>query len=284
MTTEKSFKPTSGYLMLTLSLLLLVATVVLFVLRFPIGGAALSVALILVLSGFFVVDPNDSKVLILMGSYTGTVREAGFFWANPFNMKKRVSLRAMNLNGTPLKVNDKIGNPIEIAAVIVWQVADTAKAAFDVENYENYVRIQSEAAVRHLAGSFPYDNLEDEDAGITLRGGADKVSDMLQEELNTKLSQAGIQVTDARISHLAYASEIAGAMLQRQQATAVVAARKQIVEGAVGMVEMALAKLSEREIVHLDEERKAGMVSNLLVVLCADRAVSPVVNTGTLYN
>lgn len=284
MTTEKIIKPTSGYLMLALTFILLIVGVVLFPLRMPIpAGIILLLDLVLIL-GFIVVNPNESNVLTLMGTYVGSITDAGFFWANPFTVKKKVSLRAMNLNGVPLKVNDKIGNPIEIAAVIVWQVADTAKAAFDVENYENYVKVQSEAAVRHLAGAFPYDNLEDEEAEITLRGGADKVNDLLERELNEKLNRAGIQVSDARISHLAYASEIASAMLQRQQATAVVAARKQIVEGAVGMVEMALDKLSEKNIVQLDDERKASMVSNLLVVLCSDRAVSPVVNTGTLYS
>lgn len=233
--------------------------------------------------GFFILNPNESKVLTLFGSYVGSVKDAGFYWYNPFTIKKMISLRAMNLNGVPLKVNDKLGNPVEIAAVVVWQVDDTAKAAFDVDNYTNYVKVQSEAAIRHLAGAFPYDNLEDEEADITLRGGADKVNELLVKELNLKLERAGIHVSEARISHLAYASEIASAMLQRQQATAVVAARKQIVEGAVGMVEMALTKLSEKNIVQLDDERKAAMVSNLLVVLCSDRAVSPVVNTGTLY-
>lgn len=236
------------------------------------------------LFGFLIINPNEAKVLTLFGSYVGSIKADGFFWYNPFSVKKKITLRAMNLNGVPLKVNDKLGNPVEIAAVIVWQVADTAKASFDVDNFENYVKVQSEAAVRHLAGAFPYDNLEDEDAEITLRGGADKVNELLVSELNEKLGRAGILVSDARISHLAYASEIASAMLQRQQATAVVAARKQIVEGAVGMVEMALNKLSEKDIIHLDEERKAAMVSNLLVVLCSDRAVSPVVNTGTLYS
>lgn len=284
MTTEKIIKPTSGYLILVLTIILFVVGIVLFPLRIPIPAAVILLVDIVLICGFIVVNPNESKVLTLMGTYVGSITEAGFFWANPFTIKKKVSLRAMNLNGVPLKVNDKIGNPIEIAAVIVWQVADTAKAAFDVENYENYVKVQSEAAVRHLAGAFPYDNLEDEEAEITLRGGADKVNDLLERELNEKLNRAGIEVSDARISHLAYASEIASAMLQRQQATAVVAARKQIVEGAVGMVEMALDKLSERNIVQLDDERKASMVSNLLVVLCSDRAVSPVVNTGTLYS
>ena len=284
MTTEKIIKPTSGYLILVIAFFQLAISIVSFVFRMPILGSLVLVGTLLLVLGFIVVNPNESKVLTLMGTYVGSITEAGFFWANPFTIKKKVSMRAMNLNGIPLKVNDKIGNPIEIAAVIVWQVADTAKAAFDVENFENYVKVQSEAAVRHLAGAFPYDNLEDEEAEITLRGGADKVNDLLERELNEKLERAGIQVSDARISHLAYASEIASAMLQRQQATALIAARKQIVEGAVGMVEMALDKLSEKNIVHLDEERKAAMVSNLLVVLCSDRAVSPVVNTGTLYN
>ncbi len=231
-----------------------------------------------------VVNPNESRVLTLFGDYNGTVKANGFFWVNPFMTSKKVSLRARNLNGQALKVNDKIGNPIEIAAVIVWQVEDTCKAVFDVDDYQTYVSIQSEAAVRHLAGTCPYDNFEDNDAVVTLRGSAEKVHDMLVTELNERLSLAGIRVSDARISHLAYAPEIAGAMLQRQQATAVVAARQQIVEGAVGMVQMALERLSQHDIVELDEERKAAMVSNLLVVLCGDKNVSPVVNAGTLHN
>jgi len=220
----------------------------------------------------------------LFGHYTGTVKNDGFYWVNPLAFKKKLSLRAFNLNGQQLKVNDKVGNPIEIAAVIVWQVKDTAKAVFAVENYIQYVNIQSEAAVRHLANMFPYDNFEDESATVTLRDGAEQVSIMLEQELNARLARAGIEVLEARISHLAYAPEIANAMLQRQQATAIIAARKLIVEGAVSIVEMALDRLSEKEIVTLDEERKASMVSNLLVVLCGERAVSPVVNTGTLYH
>lgn len=283
MNTEKILKPQSGYTMLALSIILTAAGAFLLYLHMPWFGAGLLTISLIIFGGFFINDPNEAKVLVLFGSYSGTVKESGLFWANPFLTKKKVSLRARNLNGTPLKVNDKSGNPIEIAAVTVWQVRDTAKAVFEVENYENYVSVQSEAAVRHLAGSFAYDNLEDEEAEITLRGGADKVIQLLIEELNEKLAQAGIFVSDARISHLAYAPEIASAMLQRQQATAVVAARKQIVEGAVGMVEMALEKLSQQKIVDLDEERKAAMVSNLLVVLCSDRSVNPVVNTGTLH-
>ncbi len=242
-----------------------------------------SVVWFIMLIGFTIVNPNETTVLVFFGRYIGTVKANGFFYVNPFTTRKMVSLRARNLNGQQLKVNDRLGNPIEIAAVIVWQVQDTYKACFDVEDYTNYVNIQSEAAVRHLAGTYPYDNLEDKDADITLRGHADEVHKLLIEELNERLGHAGIRVTDARISHLAYAPEIASAMLQRQQAVAIVAARQQIVEGAVGMVEMALAKLSERGIVTLDEERKAAMVSNLLVVLCGEKNVAPIVNAGSIY-
>lgn len=285
MQTEKIIKPPSGYLTLAIFVLLLIGSIYLFAIReFGWASAALAVDLILVLPGLIIVNPNESKVLILFGKYVGTVKADGFFWVNPLTSKKKLSLRARNLNGQQLKVNDKMGNPIEIAAVIVWQVKETAKASFSVEDYLQYVNVQSEAAVRHLANSFAYDNLEDENAQITLKDGADKVNSLLEEELNERLSRAGIEVIEARISHLAYAQEIASAMLQRQQATAVIAARKLIVEGAVGMVEMALERLSEKEIVTLDEERKAAMVSNLLVVLCGDRNAQPVVNAGTLYN
>ncbi len=228
---------------------------------------------------------DESAALILFGNYQGTVRKDGFFWVNPLVIKRNVSLKARNLDGQKIKVNDKLGNPIEIAAVVVWQVSDTAKALFAVDDYAKYVQIQSEAAVRHLANQFAYDNFEDEDtAAITLKDGAQQVNGILEKELNERLAMAGIDVVEARITHLAYAPEIASAMLQRQQATAVVAARRQIVDGAVGMVEMALEKLSEKDIVQLDEERKAAMVSNLLVVLCGERNVSPVVNAGTLYH
>jgi regulator of protease activity HflC (stomatin/prohibitin superfamily) len=250
----------------------------------PLATIPFLIALPFIMRGIFIVNPNEAKVLTLFGKYVGTVKQNGLLWVNPFFYRLNISLRAKNLNGQPLKVNDKIGNPIEIAAVIVWNVVDTAKAAFEVNDYNSFVAIQSEAAVRHLAGTSPYDNFEDDQAIITLRGGGDMVNEMLVTELDARLAQAGIRVSEARISHLAYAPEIAGAMLQRQQATAVVSARKQIVEGAVGMVEMALSRLSEKGIVHLDEERKAAMVSNLLVVLCGDKNVSPVVNTGTLYN
>ena len=282
---EKIITPPSGYLTLVLFLALLGAAVLAFTLgRHAIGIATLLFNFILVLPGLIINNPNESKVLTLFGKYVGTVKADGFFWVNPLTVKKKVSLKARNLNGHQIKVNDKLGNPIEIAAVVVWQIQETAKATFAVEDYLQYVTIQSEAAVRHLANIFPYDNFEDEGATITLKDGAEKVSSILEAELSERLSRAGIEVIEARISHLAYAQEIASAMLQRQQATAVIAARKLIVEGAVGMVEMALERLSEKNIVELDEERKAAMVSNLLVVLCGDRNVQPVVNTGTLYN
>jgi regulator of protease activity HflC (stomatin/prohibitin superfamily) len=282
---EKIINPPSGYLTLALFLLLLIGGIYTLTIReFLIGGIILTINFILVLPGLIIVNPNESRVLTLFGKYVGTVKSDGFFWVNPLTAKKKLSLRARNLNGQQLKVNDRMGNPIEIAAVIVWQVNETAKATFAVEDYLQYVNIQSEAAVRHLANSFSYDNMEDESAEITLKDGAEKVSEILEQELNERLSRAGIDVIEARISHLAYAQEIASAMLQRQQASAVISARKLIVEGAVGMVEMALARLSEKGIVDLDEERKAAMVSNLLVVLCGDRNVQPVVNTGTLYN
>ncbi|MES2653396.1 MAG: SPFH domain-containing protein [Bacteroidota bacterium] len=282
---EKIIKPASGYLAALVFFVLLGISVLCFAFEnFAIGGIILTFDFILVMPGLIIVNPNESKVLTLFGQYVGTVKSDGFFWVNPFTTKSKLSLRARNLNGQQLKVNDKMGNPIEIAAVIVWQVNETAKATFAVENYLQYVNIQSEAAVRHLANSFAYDHMEDESAEITLKDGAEKVSILLEHELNERLSRAGIDVIEARISHLAYAQEIASAMLQRQQATAVIAARRLIVEGAVGMLEMALEKLSQKGIVELDEERKAAMVSNLLVVLCGDRHVQPVVNTGTLYN
>ncbi|RZJ80382.1 MAG: SPFH domain-containing protein [Flavobacterium sp.] len=284
MQTEQIIKPPSGYLTLAIFLILLIGSIYLFAMRqFALASIISTINFILVLPGLIIVNPNESKVLILFGKYVGTVKSDGFFWVNPLTTKKKLSLRARNLNGQQLKVNDKMGNPIEIAAVIVWQVNETAKASFAVEDYLQYVNIQSEAAVRHLANSFAYDDFEDENAQITLKDGADKVNSLLEQELNDRLARAGIDVIEARISHLAYAQEIASAMLQRQQATAVIAARKLIVEGAVGMVEMALERLSEKDIVTLDEERKAAMVSNLLVVLCGDRNVQPVVNTGTLY-
>ena len=285
METEKISNPPSGYGAFILFLLLLALSVYLGIEQYFAACAILSfINLFLVLPGLIIVNPNESKVLTLFGKYVGTVKKDGFFWINPFTVKRKISLKAFNLNGQQLKVNDKMGSPIEIAAVIVWQVKDTAKAVFAVEDYIQYVNIQSEAAVRHLANSFAYDHLEDETAQVTLRDGAEHVSQLLEQELNARLDRAGIEVLEARISHLAYAPEIANAMLQRQQASAIIAARRQIVEGAVGMVEMALSRLSEKNIVEFDEERKAAMVSNLLVVLCGEKAVSPVVNTGTLYH
>jgi regulator of protease activity HflC (stomatin/prohibitin superfamily) len=285
MNSEKITTAPSGYLAFVLVLVLIAAAALCFWAELPAAGAIIFIVdLVFILPGLAIVNPNESKVLTLFGKYVGTVKQDGFFWVNPFTVKRKVSLRAFNLNGQQLKVNDSVGNPIEIAAVIVWQIKDTAKAVFAVENYIQYVNIQSEAAVRHLANSFPYDHIEDENASITLRGGAEQVSIILEKELNDRLERAGIEVLEARISHLAYAPEIAHAMLQRQQASAIISARRLIVEGAVGMVEMALNKMEEKNIIELDEERKAAMVSNLLVVLCGDRSVSPVVNTGTLYH
>jgi len=251
----------------------------------PIGrivtcGLAMVVAMIL-WAGFFTLQPNEAAVLLLFGAYRGTGKRPGLRWANPLYRKIKVSLRARNLNGEKLKVNDLRGNPIEIAAVVVWHVADTAKACFDVDNYTDYVSVQSESAVRHLASIYPYDTTTEDE--LSLRGSIEEVSQALQGELQERLAKAGVLVEEARLSHLAYAPEIAGAMLRRQQAEAVVAARTRIVEGAVGMVETALQRLEQHKTVDLDDERKASMVSNLLVVLCGEQAAQPVVNTGTLY-
>jgi regulator of protease activity HflC (stomatin/prohibitin superfamily) len=234
--------------------------------------------------GFSIIRPNEALVVTFFGKYTGTCLDNGFFWFNPFTLLTHISLRARNVNGEPIKVNDKMGNPIMIGIVLVWKVEDTFKASFDVDNYIMFVDVQSEAAVRNLAGAYPYDNLEDEHAEITLRDGGEEVNKMLEAALTERLAIAGIKVIEARISHLAYAPEIAGAMLQRQQATAVVAARFKIVEGAVSMVELALKQLSDKQVIELDDDKKAAMVSNLMVVLTSDRAAAPVVNTGTLYN
>ncbi|HYZ84643.1 MAG TPA: SPFH domain-containing protein [Bryobacteraceae bacterium] len=246
--------------------------------------AALVVAIVLdvfLMAGLFTVQPNQGAVLMLFGSYKGTVRDPGLRWANPFYHKQKLSLRVRNFETNHLKVNDKDGNPIEIAAVVVWRVVDTAEAAFQVDNYENYVHVQSEAALRVLAGSYAYD--AHEPGPESLRGTTQVVAEHLKTEIQERLAKAGVEVTEARISHLAYAPEIAAAMLQRQQASAIIAARQKIVEGAVGMVEMALEMLSAKGVVHLDEERKAAMVSNLLVVLCGERNTQPIVNAGTLY-
>ncbi len=234
-------------------------------------------------AGFFTLQPNEAAVLVLFGKYVGTVRVSGFHWANPFYLKKKVSLRRRNLNGATIKVNDLRGNPIEIAAVVVWRVEDAAKASFDVDHFENYVSIQSEAALRHMAMAYPYDDFHATEL-ISLRGSTDEVSKALQVEVQERVAPAGVVIEETRLAHLAYAAEIAGAMLQRQQAEAVVAARARIVEGAVGMVEMAIAKLEESKKIVLDDERKAAMVSNLLVVLCSHESTHPIVNAGTLYH
>lgn len=235
------------------------------------------------LAGLMVVNPNESMVMVLFGAYKGTVKKNGFFWVNPFFTRKKISLRARNLDSAPIKVNDQVGNPIMIGIVLVWKVEETYKAAFEVDDYVHFVDIQTEAAIRKLAGHYPYDNYDDEMAEITLRSGGEEVNHVLEEEIRERLDIAGIHVMEARISYLAYAQEIASAMLRRQQAAAIVAARVKIVEGAVSMVEMALDELGKKEIVDLDEDKKATMVSNLMVVLCSDKDATPVVNTGTLH-
>lgn len=292
---ERSGHALSGWFMLPLILLGQLGAVAAAVRAFVLldrggGGGWLLAAAVLVFlagfvgwAGFFTLQPNESRVLILFGAYQGTIRQAGYHWANPFYARNsKISLRMRNLNGKQLKVNDKRGNPIEIAAVVVWKVNDTAQAAFDVDDYENYVEVQSESAVRHLASAYAYDQGEEDE--IALRGGGDEVNAALTRELQERLSKAGVEVEEARLTHLAYAPEIAQAMLRRQQAEAIIAARQKIVHGAVSMVEMALKELQERQVLDLDPERRASMVSNLLVVLCGDSEVSPVINTGTLYH
>lgn len=282
MENERQYLPLSGYLMTAVvAIMLIVGVGGLILARTPMFIVVIVLALA-TLPGFFYVTPNGSRVLVLFGDYKGTVKINGFFWVNPFFTKTSISLRARNFDSEKIKVNDKVGNPIQIGVILVWQVQNTYKAAFDVDNYENFVRIQSDAAVRRLAGLFAYDNF-DHDTEVTLRSGHDEVNHSLEENLRNRLDIAGIHVIEARIGYLAYAPEIAGAMLRRQQATAVVAARFKIVEGAVSMVQMALEHLSRERIVDLDEERKAAMVSNLMVVLCGDKDVSPIVNAGTLH-
>ena len=250
--------------------------------RLIVAGAMGAVLALIALCGLFMVEPNQGRVLNLFGAYRGTERRPGLRWANPFFSKKATSLRVRNFETAHLKVNDADGNPIEIAAVVVWRVVDTFEAVFQVDNFEDFVHVQSESALRNLATQYTYDSHGDGEK--SLRGNTVEVADQLKREIHDRLVQAGVDVLESRISHLAYAPEIAQAMLQRQQATAIIAARQKIVEGAVGMVEMALARLASENVVQLDEERKAAMVSNLLVVLCSDRAVTPVVNAGTLYN
>lgn len=295
---ELERKVVAGSKMIGPFLLLLVISVALFILGIAelskndeavsgiiaiVAGIVGFVVWIFMCPGFFTLQPNEAVALILFGEYKGTVKQSGWHWGNPFYTKKKVSLRSRNLNGEKLKVNDEMGNPIEIAAVVVWRVDNTAEALFDVENYNEYVKTQSESAIRHLAGLYPYDITEDSQA-ISLRGSVNEVSEALKNELQERVGKAGVVIEEARLSHLAYAPEIAAAMLQRQQASAIIAARQKIVEGAVGMVQMALNKLNDNGIVELDEERKAAMVSNLLVVLCGEKTAQPVINTGTLHN
>jgi regulator of protease activity HflC (stomatin/prohibitin superfamily) len=280
---EFAVKPVSGYLALLLAIVFLCGAIGGFVIELIVPGVILTLLFIFTIMGFTVVYPNGSCVMVLFGAYKGTIRDNGFFWVNPFFIKRRVSLRARNFNSEPIKVNDKIGNPIKIGLVLVWRVSETYKAVFDVDDFQHFVLVQSDAALRKLAGLYPYDNFEDHDAVIALRSGGEEVNTELEREIRERLEIAGIEVIEARINYIAYAEEIANAMLRRQQASAVVSARFKIVEGAVSMVEMALEQLSVKNIVELDEEKKAAMVSNLMVVLCGDKDATPVVNTGTLH-
>ena len=284
MKAEKIIKPANGYLMFFIVLALFISGITLAIKTENPIFIIMSVLAFILALGFILVNPNSSKVLLFFGKYVGTVKQNGLYWANPLYKKKTISLRASNFDSERLKVNDKLGNPVMISTILVWRVTETYKAAFDVDNYENFVRVQTDAAVRKLASMYPYDNFADEghEEDITLRSSVNEVSEALEKELEERLAIAGIEVLEARIGYLAYAQEIASAMLKRQQATAIVAARHKIVQGAVDMVEMALEELNKKEIVQLDEERKAAMVSNLLVILCGDKEASPVVNAGTL--
>jgi regulator of protease activity HflC (stomatin/prohibitin superfamily) len=282
MTNEKTLKPFSGYLFLFILFLMLCGLIAGIAITKSPGFLLFLPLIAVIMRGFFTVNPNSSKVMVLFGAYKGTVRVNGFFWANPFFTRQKISLRARNFDSERVKVNDKIGNPILINVILVLQVSDTYKAAFDVDKYEEFVRVQTDAAVRKLAGSYPYDNFDDQVAELTLRSGMDEVNEALENEITERLSIAGIKVMEARIGYLAYAPEIASSMLKRQQAVAIVAARKKIVEGAVAMVEDALKQLSDDGIVDFDEDKKATMVSNLMVVLCGDKEVVPVINTGSL--
>ena len=285
MTQELTRSCRSGYAMLVLLFVLQIASVAAVVVMPPfikVPAALLAILVFIGWFGFFMVNPNEGKVLQLFGSYVGTCRDPGLRWANPFYAKHAISLRVRNFDGSKLKVNDAEGNPIEIGAVVVWRVVDTAEAMFMVDDYENFVSIQSEAALRNLATSYPYD--QHEEGVVALRSHSGEIADELRKEIHNRLSKAGVEVIEARISHLAYAPEIASAMLRRQQATAVIAARQKVVEGAVGMVRLALEQLKAQGVVELDDERKAAMVSNLLVVLCSEQNTQPVVNTGSLYS
>lgn len=284
MTDEKIISPLNGYFMLFVSLVLFFGGIAAIIsTKSGWFGICIFIGLIMAF-GLVLVNPNNSRVLVLFGKYVGTIKKNGLHWVNPLYSKRKVSLRASNFDSERLKVNDKLGNPVMISTILVWRVTDTYKAAFDVDDYKNFVRVQTDAAVRKLASMYPYDNFADEgiEEDITLRSSLNEVSEALEKEVQERLGMAGIEVLEARIGYLAYAQEIANAMLKRQQATAIVAARHKIVEGAVSMVEMALEELNEKQIVDLDEERKAAMVSNLMVVLCSDKDASPIVNTGTL--
>lgn len=280
---EKIIRPMNGYLILVAILISLGISIFMLATYEALWFIALLVVSLFCLIGLAVVNPNQSLVATLFGKYAGTIKENGFYWVNPFFVRKKISLRARNFDSQTIKVNDKIGNPIMIGLVLVWKVENTYKAAFSVDNYEQFVLVQSEAALRKLAGIYSYDNIENDQEEVTLRSGGEEVNNQLEAEISHRLEIAGIHVIEARINHLAYAQEIAQAMLKRQQATAIVAARHKIVEGAVSMVEMALDELSKKQIVELDEAKKATMVSNLMVVLCSDKDASPVVNTGSVY-
>lgn len=286
MISEKQVTTFNGFISIAIILLLQILCVLAVLILPPllkIPFILLGIVVFICWFGFFMVNPNESRVLQLFGTYVGTEPANGLRWANPLYSKARVSVRVRNFESGTLKVNDKAGNPIDIAAVVVWKVVDTAEAVFEVDDYENFVTIQSEAALRNLATTHPYDSYEAEGTELCLRSDPDEIADLLKTEVQNRLDKAGVAVIEARISHLAYSSEIASAMLQRQQASAIVAARSRIVEGAVGMVEDALSQLSRKQIVELDEERKAAMVSNLLVVLCSENHTQPVINTGSLY-
>ena len=282
MKTEKTITPLNGYLVVVMLLVLAALILYGFISNNMMLGVASFLIFVLLTKGFIVVSPNSSKILLLFGDYKGSVKESGFFWINPLYNRTSLSLRARNFESEKIKVNDKMGNPIMISVILVWKVKDTFKATFEVDNYENFIRIQTDSAVRKLAGSFPYDHFEDEKATVTLSTNFDDVNKALEHEVTQRLEIAGIEVVESRIGYLAYAPEIAHSMLRRQQASAVVAARHKIVEGAVGMVESALKLLADKEIIEFDEDRKAAMVSNLMVVLCGDSETKPVINTGTL--
>jgi regulator of protease activity HflC (stomatin/prohibitin superfamily) len=279
---EKKYRAANGYGMLALVLVLFIGSI--------LGVIFTQVFLLLIITfvalflsiGFLIVNPNESSVLVLFGAYQGTIKKNGFFWVNPFFTRQKISLRARNFDSDPIKVNDKVGNPIKIGLVLVWKVENTYKAAFQVDDFQHFVLVQSEAALRKMAGAYPYDNFEDEEADLTLRSGGEQVNRELENEIVERLELAGIHVIEARINYIAYSEEIASAMLRRQQATAVIAAREKIVEGAVGMVDMALKRFEGKDIIELDQDSKAAMVSNLMVVLCSDESARPVINAGTL--